>query len=125
MADKVTSVATYTIVLAALLGCTALTVLLAFAPLPHVGHVVVGLFIASVKATLVLVVFMHLGGVDRINSLVAVAGLFWLAILLLFTFMDYATRPEPPLTPEPPAKRSARFVHSVVATADIVPSRGR
>ena len=107
MAHKVTSVATYTIVLAALLGCTALTVLLSFAPLPHVGHIVIGLLIASVKATLVLVVFMHLGGVDRINALVAVAGLFWLAILLAFTFMDYATRPKEP--PEP-AKHSARFV---------------
>jgi cytochrome c oxidase subunit IV len=111
MAHKVTSVATYTTVLAALLGCTALTVLLAFAPLPHIGHVVIGLLIATVKATLVLVVFMHLGGVDRINALVAVAGLFWLAILLLFTFMDYATRPQVPETPpEPPAKHSARFV---------------
>jgi cytochrome c oxidase subunit IV len=113
MAHKVTSVATYTIVLVALLGCTALTTLLSFAHMPHEGHVVIGLLIASVKAALVLVVFMHLGAVDRINSLVAVAALFWLAILLLFTLMDYVTRPQP--TPEPPAKHSARFVRPVQA----------
>jgi cytochrome c oxidase subunit 4 len=121
MDHKVTSVATYTIVLAILLGCTALTTLLSFAPMPHSAHVVVGLLIATIKASLVLVVFMHLAGVDRINALVAVAGLFWLAILLAFTFMDYLTRPEPPAAPAaPPAKHSARFVPIVAAENESV-----
>ena len=119
MAHKVTSPATYTIVFAALLGLTALTTLLSFAPMPHIGHVVIGLFIATLKASLVLVVFMHLTGIDRINALVAVAALFWLAILLLFTFVDYATRPKVPKAPIEPAKHSARFVPDVVAVANV------
>ena len=122
MAHKVTSPATYTVVFAALLGLTALTTLLSFAPMPHLAHVVIGLLIATVKASLVLVVFMHLTGVDRINALVAVAGLFWLSILLLFTFVDYVTRPK---MPTEPAKHSARFVLHVLAAANVAPSRGR
>ena len=94
-AHKPTSVMTYSIVLAALLACTALTVLLSFVEMRHEFHIVIGLMIATAKATLVVAIFMHLAGVDRINALVAAGGLFWLAILLLLTFMDYRTRPEP------------------------------
>jgi cytochrome c oxidase subunit 4 len=94
-AHKPTSVATYTIVLGALLACTALTVLLSFVEMRHEFHIVIGLMIATVKASLVLVVFMHLAAVDRVNALVAAGGLFWLAILLLLTFVDYANRPDP------------------------------
>jgi caa(3)-type oxidase subunit IV len=118
MAHKVTSPATYTIVFAVLLGLTALTTALSFAPMPHLGHVVIGLLIATIKASLVLIVFMHLTGVDRINALVAFAGLFWLSILLLFTFVDYLTRP-PRAVEAPPVKHSARFVPDVVAAANV------
>jgi cytochrome c oxidase subunit 4 len=99
---KVTSIATYTMVLAALLGCTAITVLMAFVQMPHEYHIIVGLMIATVKATLVIAIFMHLAGVERINALVAAGGLFWLAMLLAFTLMDYATRPKPQEAPNGP-----------------------
>jgi len=55
-------------------------------------NIVVALVIATLKATLVVLDFMHARYSLRRTQLVIVAGIFWLAILLLMTMADYLTR---------------------------------
>ena len=56
-------------------------------------NVIVALVIASLKASLVVLYFMHLRYSPNRTKLVIVAAVFWLAIMLFMTFSDYASRP--------------------------------
>ena len=85
---------TYVIVLLALLALTVLTVAVSFLPVPEIWHLLVGMTIATVKATLVVLFFMHLLHSTRLTWVVAVAGVFWLTILFSLTLSDYFTRME-------------------------------
>jgi cytochrome c oxidase subunit 4 len=87
-----TTVRSYFSVYFALLLFTALTIGMSFVDL-GAWHTVVGLIIASIKATLVLVVFMHLATGGPRTWLVVAASLFWLSILMGLTLTDYLTRP--------------------------------
>src|SRR5262245_26772480 len=91
MAERVASRASYLLVFALLIGLTGLTVAASFV---HLGrwHLLVALTIAGVKATLVVLYFMHVLHGSRLIGLVIVAGLFWLGILMALTFSDYFTR---------------------------------
>jgi cytochrome c oxidase subunit IV len=91
MNHSVTSLTTYYTVFVVLVILTAVTVGLSFADLGH-WHTPLGLAIASVKATLVALVFMHLLQSNRLAWLALGAGLFWLAILMGLTLADYLTR---------------------------------
>jgi cytochrome c oxidase subunit IV len=84
-------VRTYLLVFVALLGLTALTVAASFLPV-GVLHVPIALAIAGVKAALVLLIFMHVWYSKRLILVVALSGLLWLAILIVFTMADYLTR---------------------------------
>ena len=55
-------------------------------------NTVVALGIAVFKATLVVLFFMHAKYSPRLTHMVILAGIFWLALLLLITFSDFATR---------------------------------
>jgi cytochrome c oxidase subunit 4 len=55
-------------------------------------NVVIALVIATVKATLVILFFMHGKYSSKRTKLVIVAGFFWLAIMLGLTIQDYSTR---------------------------------
>jgi cytochrome c oxidase subunit 4 len=55
-------------------------------------NTVVALGIAVFKATLVVLFFMHAKYSPRLTHMVILAGLFWLALLLLLTFSDFASR---------------------------------
>jgi cytochrome c oxidase subunit 4 len=48
--------------------------------------------IAGAKATLVVLYFMHVRYGTRFIPVVILSGVFWLAILLVLLFADYATR---------------------------------
>jgi cytochrome c oxidase subunit 4 len=74
-----------------LLGLTVSTVAAAYVPF-GAWHLPIALAIAAVKATLVVLFFMHLLQSARLNYVVVVSGLFWLGILLVLTFNDYLTR---------------------------------
>jgi cytochrome c oxidase subunit 4 len=50
------------------------------------------LVIATVKAGLVVLVFMHLRHGTKLTWVVAGAGFFWLCIMIVFFFADYLTR---------------------------------
>ena len=80
-----------TIFLALMLG-TGLTVLAAFHDFPGPLNAVLALTIAVVKATLVVLYFMHVRYSSRLIWLVISAALFWLAILFALTISDYWTR---------------------------------
>jgi cytochrome c oxidase subunit 4 len=80
-----------TIFLVLMLG-TGLTVLAAFRDFPGPLNAVVALTIAVVKATFVILYFMHVRYSSRLIWLVIAAALFWLAILFALTISDYWTR---------------------------------
>ena len=57
-------------------------------------NAVVALTIATIKATLVALFFMHVWHAsEKLTKLVVVAALFFLLLLLGLTMTDYATRP--------------------------------
>jgi cytochrome c oxidase subunit 4 len=91
MTGHVDSIKTYVGVLLALLILTGLTTEVAFVDLGPFS-VVVALSIAVVKMLLVALFFMHLRHSNQLTKLVVLGGLMWLAILLILTLTDFATR---------------------------------
>jgi cytochrome c oxidase subunit 4 len=78
-------------VFGALMIGTALTVAAAFVDLGALNNVVM-LLIASVKALLVILFFMHVRWSTRLTWVVAASGFVWLIILFGLTMTDYLTR---------------------------------
>jgi cytochrome c oxidase subunit 4 len=81
----------YFTIFAILLGCTYLTVQIAFFDLGRL-NAVAALTIAVFKALLVVLFFMHLRYSTRLTWVVGIGAIFWLAILLALTAGDYLTR---------------------------------
>jgi cytochrome c oxidase subunit 4 len=71
---------------------TALTVAAAFVDFPWRLNTIVALTIATIKATFVVLYFMHVRYSTRLIWVILAAALFWMAILFAFTFSDYLTR---------------------------------
>lgn len=74
---------------------TALTVFVAKFDLESVWgplNIIVALTIAIVKATAVVLIFMHVKWSSKLTQVIIIAGLFWLAILLIMTMTDYLVR---------------------------------
>jgi len=82
---------TYTLVILALLVLTAVTVGAAYVNLGQF-NIVVALAIAVLKASLVVLFFMHAKYSPRRTQLVIIAGIFWLGLLLFLTMSDYVSR---------------------------------
>jgi len=82
---------TYLVIITTLLILTVITVTAAFVNLGKF-NIVVALAIATIKATLVVLFFMHAKFSPKRTQLVIIAGIFWLAILLFMTLSDYASR---------------------------------
>ena len=82
---------TYALVLGALLFLTALTILVSYVDLGPFSTPV-AFVIAGVKATLVVLFFMHMREAHGVLWLAALAGLFWLSILMVLSMSDFATR---------------------------------
>jgi cytochrome c oxidase subunit 4 len=89
--EHVVPVSVYVGIFAALLVLTATTTAIAFVDLGP-WNTVVALGIAVVKASLVVLFFMHLKYSPLLNRTVLVGGLFWLAIMIGLTLTDFATR---------------------------------
>ena len=85
------SLGLYFTVFVGLLGLTALTVWSAFQPLGPL-HTPVALAIASTKALLVILYFMHVRWSSRLTWVFAGSGFLFLLILLVFTLSDFWTR---------------------------------
>jgi cytochrome c oxidase subunit 4 len=90
--SKSSPLPTYFAVFFALLAGTVLTVIAAKLDLGRF-NAAVALTIASVKATLVALFFMHIRGAsEKLTKLVVISALFFLLLLLALTMTDYATR---------------------------------
>ena len=81
----------YATTLGILLVLTIITVGAAYVNL-GAGNVVVALFIATIKATLVALFFMHLRWDKPVNGIVAMAGFLFLGIFLMFCVLDSSSR---------------------------------
>ena len=85
------SLGTYLAVFATLLVFTAITVAVAFLDLGVMNNVV-ALGIATIKATLVLLFFMHVRGSSALTKVAIASGIVFFAILVAFTLSDTLTR---------------------------------
>jgi cytochrome c oxidase subunit IV len=93
MSEHISSLKLYIGIWITLLVCTLLTVLVAEVSLPGPLNAVVALAIATFKATLVALFFMHVKYAhERMTKVVIVCALFWLTILMALSMADYATR---------------------------------
>jgi cytochrome c oxidase subunit 4 len=92
MSGHVTSQGTYYTIFGILIALTCLTMGVSFLPLAGGWHIIVGLVIAVCKALLVVLFFMHVLHSPRLTWVIALAGVFWLAIMLFYTLNDYASR---------------------------------
>jgi len=92
MSEHIVQPRIYIAIFLSLMVGTALTVFAAFYDFPGPLNAVVALTIAVVKATLVVLFFMHVRYSGRLVWLVIAAALLWLAIMFAITFSDYWTR---------------------------------
>jgi cytochrome c oxidase subunit IV len=77
---------------AILIALTVVTALVAFVNLGPFNPVV-ALVIATFKATLVILFFMHVKGAsEKLTGAIVVSGFFFLLILLSLSLADYMTR---------------------------------
>ncbi|HYA95036.1 MAG TPA: cytochrome C oxidase subunit IV family protein [Terriglobales bacterium] len=91
MSEHIVPKRTYIAVWATLLAMTLITTLVAFVDLGRF-NTVVALAIATFKATLVVLFFMGAKYTARLTKVVIICGLFFLALLLGFSIVDYLSR---------------------------------
>lgn len=84
----------YALTLTALLILTGVTVGASYIDFGQ-GNIVIALAIATVKASLVALFFMHLAHDRPMNGLIAVAGFIFLGLFLMFDVLDTTTRRDP------------------------------
>ena len=89
--EHIVSPKIYVAIFLALIVGTGLTVWAAFQNFGQF-NIVIALGIASIKATLVVLYFMHARYSPKRTQLVIVCAIFWLAIMLTLTLADYQTR---------------------------------
>ena len=92
MSEHIVPIKIYVIIFLSLLLGTGLTVVAAFVDFPWKFNTVVALTIATAKATLVVLYFMHVRYSMRLVWVIVASALFWMAILFALTFSDYLTR---------------------------------
>ncbi len=89
----VSPIRTYILIWAALMVGTILTVAASMVDFPGPMNAVVALAIATVKATLVVLFFMHVKYISyKVNIIVIVSAIFWLLLLLGMVSIDYVGR---------------------------------
>ena len=82
-----------------LIALTFVTVGVSFLPIQSPWHLFLGLLIASVKASLVLLIFMHLCVSKSLTWLVIFVTACWLILLFGLTLTDYVSRGLVPTMP--------------------------
>lgn len=88
---QASSAKTYTKVLATLVSLTVITVLAASVDFGS-GNAVIALVIASIRASLVALFFMHLRHEKPMNAIIFVCGLVFLSVFLLMCVIDIDSR---------------------------------
>jgi len=92
MSEHIVPVRVYLAIFAALMLSTAITIWAGLQDFPGPLNVIIALTIAVIKATLVVLYFMHVRYSSRLVWVVIASALFWMAILFALTFGDYNTR---------------------------------
>jgi len=92
MSEHIVQPRVYITIFLALMVGTGLTVVAALYDFPGPLNAVVALTIAVIKATLVVLFFMHVRYSGRLIWLVIGSAIFWLAIMFALTISDYWTR---------------------------------
>ena len=92
MSEHIVYPRVYIIIFLALLAGTGLTAYVAYFNFPGPLNAIVAMTIAVIKATLVILYFMHVRYSQRLIALIIAAALFWMAILFALTISDYSTR---------------------------------
>jgi len=93
MSEHIVQRKVYFVIFGLLMVFTALTYFAAKVDLGGSLNTVVALTIAVIKATLVVLYFMHVRYSTRLTWVIVAAAIFWLAILFVYTISDYMTRP--------------------------------
>ena len=91
VSEHIVSPKVYLVIFTFLMVGTGATVWAAFRNFGQF-NIVIALAIATVKATLVVLYFMHARYSPKRTQLVIVCSIFWLAIMLALTLTDYTTR---------------------------------
>jgi cytochrome c oxidase subunit 4 len=92
MSEHIMSSKFYYTIWIALLCLTVITAAVSFVDLGPF-NTIVALVIATFKALLVVLFFMHVKYTsEKLTKTVVVAGIFWLLLLLALSMADYATR---------------------------------
>jgi cytochrome c oxidase subunit IV len=91
MSGHISPVRTYVLIFAMLMVFTGITVAVAFTNLGSFNFPV-AISIAIVKATLVILFFMHVKYSTRLTWAVVLGSIFWFGILIALTMSDYLTR---------------------------------
>jgi cytochrome c oxidase subunit 4 len=91
MSEHIVEKKTYFGVFGALMALLGATVVIAYI---HLGklNVIAALTIASIKAILIILYFMHVRYSSRMLWIFVGAGFFWLLILFALSFSDFLTR---------------------------------
>jgi cytochrome c oxidase subunit 4 len=92
MSEHIVSRKIYFAIFGALMVGTAATVAAAFIDLGGHLNTVLALTIAVIKATLVVLYFMHVRYSSRLTWVIVGSGLFWLGIMFALTLSDYWSR---------------------------------
>ncbi len=91
MSDHVVPLKIYYRIFASLMVLTAITVGIAFVDLGYL-NTFVAVTIAVIKATLVVLFFMHVKYSGKLIWVFAGSGFLWLVVLFAFTLSDYMSR---------------------------------
>ena len=91
MSEHIVQKKTYFVIFGALMVLTAATVLVAQYDLGR-WNAIVAMTIAVLKATLVVLYFMHVRYSSRLIWVIFASALFWMGILFALTLSDYWTR---------------------------------
>jgi len=91
MSEHIVTKRQYAIVFLILLILTLTTTWASYFDLGKL-NVVVALVIATIKASLVVLFFMHVYWQTKLTKIVVVSGVAWMALLLWLTLTDIVTR---------------------------------
>ena len=91
MSSHIVSFKTYLNIILILLGLTVVTVLASRVDFGWL-NLIIAMGIATAKAVLVLMYFMHLKYDDKSYLVIFLSGVFFLIVIFLFSMFDIATR---------------------------------
>lgn len=110
--QHVVSAKLYWLIFIVLIVCTVLTAVVATIDLGKF-NTVVALGIATFKATLVALIFMHVKYTsEKMTKAILISAVFWLILLLVLSLTDYSSRPH-----------ADRLLMSSVHVESVIPQR--